>query len=199
VATILLTAEQCAEDIVVGSNVGVRFNSIESNSSSIYTQDPCCPECTAPVIVSDLYAGDTLVPYSLNMKDGVLVSFAGDTATTYNGKGLITLTTALVEGQSVVITAAEVNCSTVSSSYTVKAIAEDCDCSVQTPCSIRILDIQYTVEGSEARISYLSVASTGALKYRIDSSEWLSDWTLLNIFSLGDEHSLEIKRANSPR
>lgn len=203
-AVILITAQECLEEVQVGEAVGVMFNCTGTEFSPRHTQEQCCSQCTAPVIVSDLHEGDTLIPFSLNMSDSteVYLSYAGSvfSAIIHDGKGVIDTIEPLVEGESILISVSQPSCSTQSAAYIVKPKPEsNCDCSISSPCNILINNIEYVVEGSEARISKLEISATGDLKYRIDSGEWLSDWTLLNIFSLKSEHYLEIKMAKQPR
>ena len=198
-ANIILTGQQCSEVSEVGEYLGVRFNCSSTNSSELVTQDPCCPTCATPVVVSDLYVGATLIPYSLNMPDGTSVSYAGNTTTTFDGKGVLTLAVALVEDDSVVISVASNNCTTESCPVVVKSSEDECDCPIYNPCSINVNSLGYeVVDNNYGKISKLNVSSSGSLKYKLDSGEWKTNWNDINNFLLSDEHTLYIKVTNNP-
>ena len=195
---IIITGNQCTEEELIGGYVGVQFDSFVGNSSELISEDPCCPVCSTPFIVADLYEGDEFIPYSLNMPDGTQVTYNGDMAETFKSKGLIGLTTPLVLGEEVSIVVSSLDCNAVSCKVIVKEKIDDCTCPTYTPCTIRVLDLEYIVNGLFARISKLQVSSISSLKYKLDNGEWYSNWRKINDFNIGESHTLYIKMANNP-
>jgi hypothetical protein len=169
---------------------------LESEEFSI---EVCCQDCNKPIFVSELYEGDTYIPYYLDMVDGSVVILDGtiSQSTTYQEKGLIEVSTPLVKGQ--VVRLFVDSCDTYSESLIVKSIPEDCDFNQQIPCYIKVLDIKVeTVELLFGKIKSLNVSSYGDLKYRINNGDWYDSWTQLDKFPLSTGVNLQIKSKANP-
>lgn len=161
----------------------------------------CCEDCASPVIVSTLYAGDTYIPFSADMGDGISVeTMSGDAGVVYNGRGIIELSTPLAEGDTVQLKVGVIGCNAVSSVSTVKAVSDDCDsCPNPNSCHIRVLNVAVKYEGINlVSISSLSVEAFGELRYRLDNGEWYSDWASIGSFNSLVNHTLGIKLVNNP-
>jgi hypothetical protein len=185
--------------LTIGQGLSPFFNITVSLEGEEFSLPYCCEECNKPTFVSELYEGDTYIPYYLDMVDGSFVILDGTTngAYTYQQKGLIEASAPLVKGQVVRLFAD--GCDTYSESYIVKARPEDCDFMQQTPCYIKVLDIQVeTVDLLFGKIKSLNVASYGDLKYRINNGDWYDSWTLLGKFPLNNGVNLQIKSKANP-
>jgi hypothetical protein len=185
--------------LTIGEGLVPFFNVDESLESQEFTIDACCESCNKPIFVSELYEGDTHIPYYLDMVDGSIVILDGtiNQSTTYQQKGLVEASTALVKGQ--VVRLFVNGCDTYSESYIVKSRPEDCDFIQQTPCYIKVLDIQVeTVDLLFGKIKSLNVASYGDLKYRINNGDWYDSWTQLGKFPLSTGVNLQIKSKANP-
>jgi hypothetical protein len=175
------------------------FNIEKSLESEEFSIEVCCENCNKPIFVSELYEGDTYIPYYLDMVNGSIVILDGtvNQTSTFQQKGLIEASTPLVKGQ--VVRLFVDSCDTYSESYIVKARPEDCDFMQQTPCYIKVLDIQVeTVDLLFGKIKSLNVASYGDLKYRINNGDWYDSWTLLGKFPLNNGVNLQIKSKANP-
>lgn len=193
------TLDGGAAEYIIGEGMTPLFNLDYSLASNEFRFPICCENCNKAIFVSELYEGDTYVPYYLDMIDGTIVTLDGTTnsAITYQQKGLIEASTALVKGQ--VVRLFVNNCDTYSESYIVKSRPEDCDFIQQTPCYIKVLDIQVeTVDLLFGKIKSLNVASYGDLKYRINNGDWYDSWTQLGKFPLSTGVNLQIKSKANP-
>lgn len=161
----------------------------------------CCVDCYNPIIASQLYAGDTYIPFSLDMIDGTVVydSVNNNQGRVVNGAGVIELSEPLVAGSVVKIFVNESNCKSSSSEVTVLARPESCDCPSVDNCHIRVIGVAIKKVGiNSVALSYLSVEAFGELRYRIDNGEWFSDWASIGSFSSLTNHTLGIKLVNDP-
>lgn len=188
-----------AATYIIGEGMTPLFDLNYSIASNEFLLPYCPQSCNKPIFVSELYEGDTYIPYYLDMVDGSTVYLDGtiNNSITYQEKGLIEASTALVKGQ---IVRLFVNgCDTYSESYIVKSRPEDCDFIQQTPCYIKVLDIQVeTVDLLFGKIKSLNVASYGDLKYRINNGDWYDSWTQLGKFPLSTGVNLQIKSKANP-
>ena len=185
--------------LTIGEGTVPFFNVDKSLESQEFTIEVCCEYCNKPIFVSELYEGDTYIPYYLDMVDGSIVILDGtiNQAGTVQQKGLIEVSTPLVKGQ--VVRLFVNGCDTYSESYIVKSRPEDCDFIQQTPCYIKVLDIQVeTVDLLFGKIKSLNVASYGDLKYRINNGDWYESWTQLGKFPLSTGVNLQIKSKANP-
>lgn len=183
------------------TGVATLLNPTVGELSSVFTFNPCCSDCFNPIIVSDLYEGDTYIPFSLDMEDGVIVgTLSGDTGTVLNGLGVIELSTPLVAGVNIQLRVDSETCKSVSSIVKVKAISEDCDTYANpNTCHIRVLNVSIKYDGVNlVSISNLNVEAFGELRYRLDNGEWFSDWASIGSFSSLINHTLGIKLVNNP-
>lgn len=183
----------------IGQGLTPFFNVEKSLESQEFSIEACCENCNKPIFVSELYEGDTYIPYYLDMVDGSVVVLDGtaNNCITYQQKGLIEASSALVKGQ--VVRLFVNTCDTYSESYIVKSRPEDCDFIQQTPCYIKVLDIQVeTVDLLFGKIKSLNVASYGDLKYRINNGDWYDSWTQLGKFPLSTGVNLQIKSKANP-
>lgn len=179
----------------------VAFQAIVSEASDPYTFLPCCNDCFNPIIVSNLYEGDTYIPFSLDMEDGTIVkTLSGDIGRVLDGKGVIELSEALTAGANIQLQVDSETCKAVSSIVKVKNVSEDCDaCPNPNTCHIRLLNVSVKSDGINlVSISKLNVEAFGELKYRLDNGEWFSDWGSIGSFSSLVNHTLGIKLVNNP-
>jgi len=184
---------------VIGEGTYPLFNLEYSVASDEFTVPICCENCNKPIFVSELYEGDTYIPFYLDMEDGAVVNLDGTTANAviFSQKGLLESPTPLVKGQSISLKV--YGCDTYSDTHIVKSRPEDCDFITPTPCYIKVLDIQVeTVDLLFGRIKSLNVASYGDLKYRINNGEWYDSWTSLGKFPLNSGVTLYIKSKANP-
>jgi len=185
--------------LIIGQGLTPFFNIEKSLESQEFTIESCCENCNNPIFISELYEGDTCIPYNLNMVDGSIVILDGTISQsgTYQQKGLIEVSTPLVKGQVVRLFVS--GCDTYSESYIVKSRPEDCDFIQQTPCYIKVLEIKVeTVELLFGKIKSLNVSSYGDLKYRINNGDWYDSWTQLGKFPLNVGVNLQIKSKANP-
>jgi len=135
----------------------VVFQATVSAASDIYNFTPCCNDCYNPIIVSDLYEGDTYIPFSLDMEDGTIVAtMGGSQGKVLDGRGVVELSTPLVAGSEIQLQVLSDTCKAVSSVSVVKVVAEDCDsCPDPNKCHIRLLSVSVKYEG----INSVSVSS----------------------------------------
>jgi hypothetical protein len=183
----------------IGQGLLPFFNVDKSLESQEFTIEVCCDYCNKPIFVSELYEGDTYIPYYLDMVDGSIVILDGtiNQGGTFQQKGLIEVSTPLVKGQ--VVRLFVDGCDTYSESLIVKSIPEDCDFNQQIPCYIKVLDIKVeTVELLFGKIKSLNVSSYGDLKYRINNGDWYDSWTQLDKFPLSTGVNLQIKSKANP-
>ena len=186
-------------ELRIGQGLAPFFNVDKSLESQEFSIETCCENCNKPIFVSELYEGDTHIPYYLDMVNGSIVILDGtvNQTSTFQQKGLIEASTPLVKGQ--VVRLFVDSCDTYSESYIVKARPDDCDTTQQTPCYIKVLDIQVeTVDLLFGKIKSLNVASYGDLKYRINNGDWYDSWTLLGKFPLNNGVNLQIKSKANP-
>lgn len=179
----------------------VVFQAVVSEQSPVYTFLPCCNDCFNPIIVSNLYEGDTYIPFSLDMEDGTIVkTLSGDIGRVLDGKGVIELSEALTAGANIQLQVDSETCKAVSSIVKVKNVSEDCDaCPNPNTCHIRLLNVSVKSDGINlVSISKLNVEAFGELKYRLDNGEWFSDWGSIGSFSSLVNHTLGIKLVNNP-
>jgi len=187
--------------LVEVSGTAVPFQATVSAASDVYNFTPCCNECYNPIIVSDLYEGDTYIAFSLDMEDGITVeTLAGDGGRTLEGKGVIELFEPLVAGESIQLQVYSDSCKAVSDIVIVKTIAEDCDsCPNQNTCHIRLLNVSVKSDGVNlVSISKLNVEAFGELRYRLDNGSWFADWASIGSFSSLVNHTIGIKLVNNP-
>jgi hypothetical protein len=197
--TILCNEETFSIENVEG--VAIVFQATVSLASEPYTFLPCCNDCFNPIIVSNLYEGDTYIPFSLEMEDGVVVStLSGDVGSVLNGVGVIELSTPLVAGANIQLQVDSDTCKAVSSVMKVKAISEDCDtCANPNNCHIRLLNVSVKSDGVNlVSISKLNVEAFSELRYRLDNGAWFSDWSSIGSFNSLVNHTLGIKLVNNP-
>ena len=175
---------------------------IVSPQSGIINFPTCCVECVNPIIVSDLYEGDTYIPFSLDMADGTEVkdSLTLTNGVVFNGSGVVELTEALTVGDVVKLQVDSTTCKANSTSVTVKAKEEGCEtCPPINKCHIRLLNVSVKHIGiNQVAIATLNVEANGELKYKLDAGEWLSDWGTIGTFSSLVNHVLAIKLVNNP-
>jgi len=187
--------------IVEVSGTAVPFQATVSIASEVYNFTPCCNECYKPIIVSGLYEGNTYIPFSLDMEDGITVeTLSGDGSRVLEGKGVIELSEPLVAGESVQLRVYSDSCKAVSDAVIVKTISEDCDsCPNPNTCHIRLLNVSVKSDGVNlVSISRLNVEAFGELRYRLDNGSWFSDWSSIGSFSSLVNHTLGIKLVNNP-
>lgn len=188
------TATQVQGDAVI-------FNATVSQQSEPYTFLPCCNDCFNPIIVSNLYEGDTYIAFSLDMEDGTVVKTASDDiGKVLDGKGVIELSESLIAGVDIQLLVDSPTCKATSSVVKVKNIPEDCNsCANPNACHIRLLNVSVRNEGVNlVSISRLNVEAFGELRYRLDNGEWFSDWSNIGSFSSLVNHTLGIKLVNNP-
>jgi|Laugrespbdmm15sn_2_1035079.scaffolds.fasta_scaffold35315_2 hypothetical protein len=195
------TASLNSGDVIlrIGQGLTPFINVDKSLESQEFSIELCCENCNKPIFISELYEGDTYIPYYLDMVNGSIVILDGTTnqTSTFQQKGLIEASSPLVKGQ--VVRLLVDNCDTYSESYIVKSRPEDCDFIQQTPCYIKVLDIQVeTVDLLFGKIKSLNVASYGDLKYRINNGDWYDSWTQLGKFPLSTGVNLQIKSKANP-
>jgi hypothetical protein len=195
------TASRDGGDVVlrIGQGLLPFFNLDKSLESQEFTIESCCDYCNKPIFVSELYEGDTYIPYYLDMVDGSMVILDGtiNQGGTFQQKGLIEVSTPLVKGQ--VVRLFVDGCDTYSESLIVKSRPEDCDFAQQIPCYIKVLDIKVeTVDLLFGKIKSLNVSSYGDLKYRINNGDWYDSWTQLDKFPLSTGVNLQIKSKANP-
>lgn len=188
-------------EILEVSGNAVPFQATVSIASDIYNFTPCCNECYNPIIVSDLYEGDTYITFSLDMEDGLTVeTLSGDNGRVLEGKGVIELSEPLVAGASIQLRVYSDYCKALSDVVVVKKVVQDCDdCPTQNTCHIRLLSVSVKYDGVNlVSISNLNVEAFGELRYRLDNGEWFSDWASIGSFSSLVNHTLGIKLVNNP-
>lgn len=194
----------CTEGSDIASRIlgnAVSFQATVSQPSEIYNFTPCCNECHNPLVVVDIYEGDTYIPFVLDMEDGIVVStLSGDEGTILNGTGVIELSEAVVAGDTIQLHVISDSCKATSSSITVKAKPDDCDsCPNPNRCHIRLLSVSVKHEGINlVSLLSLSVEAFGELRYRLDNGEWFSDWSSIGSFNSLVNHTLGIKLVNNP-
>jgi hypothetical protein len=179
----------------------VPFQATVSSPSGIYNFNPCCNDCFNPIIVTDLYEGDTYIPFSLDMEDGVVVStLSGEEGKVLDGVGVIELSNPLVAGESIQLKVNSDTCKAVSSVEIVKSVSDDCDsCANPNRCHIRLLSVAVKHDGVNlVSLSSLSVEAFGELRYRLDNGLWFSDWASIGSFNSLVNHTLGIKLVNNP-
>ena len=171
-----------------------------SVSSEILIIPTCCVACETPLITSDLYVGQTIIPYILNMPDGTIVELIGGVLTglTFNGVGIIEVP-ALTLGQVLQIRALGTNCTANSEVVVVEEVPEVCETCEEDNCNISIRDIQVeVVNGIYANITKLEVKTDSKLNYKLDNGAWKSTWSEIGSFEIGIKNTLTIKSVENP-
>lgn len=161
----------------------------------------CCVDCYNPIIVADLYDGDSYIPFSLDMIDGTIVrdSITNSQGRVINGSGVVELSEPLVVGVGVKLVVDDNNCKSSSSEVIVLPKSESCDCPEIDRCHVRVISVSIKKVGINLiALNYLSVEANSELRYRLDNGEWFSDWASIGSFSSLVNHTLGIKLVNNP-
>ena len=177
------------------------FQAIVSQPSNIYSFNPCCNECYNPIIVVDIYEGDTYIPFVLDMEDGTVVTtLSGGEGVVLNGTGVVELSDAVASGDIIQLRVVSDSCKATSIAVIVKAKVEDCEsCPSPNQCHIRLLSVSVKHIGINlVSINSLNVEAFGELRYKLDNGLWLSDWASIGSFDSRVNHILGIKLVNNP-
>jgi hypothetical protein len=177
------------------------FQATVSRPSDIYRFLPCCNDCYNPIIATDIYEGDTYIPFVLDMEDGTIVTtLSGDQGTVLNGTGVVELSQSVASGNTIQLMVVSDSCKATSTLVTVKAKVEDCEsCPSPNQCHIRLLSVSVKHIGINlVSINSLNVEAFGELRYKLDNGAWFSDWASIGSFDSRVNHTLGIKLVNNP-
>lgn len=161
----------------------------------------CCGDCETPIILTELFQGQSLIPFSLNMADGTTVEeiHTANQGKVLNGRGVIEVEP-LRFGQLIELKVKEPKCEAISCVYVVNNQTDCTSCGERPICDIKIKTLTFGIVAEiYGTITELEVESYSPVEYQITDndlgtySEWTSNWKEIPLFELNRQHTLTLR------
>ena len=191
----------CNTTLNIGENVGLEINAEVGIASDELKYPICCIECKEPIITSELYEGFSYIPFELDMDDGTIVSETtlGGSGIVNNKKGIIELDKPMSAGVTVQLKVESEGCNAVSCTKVVLEKNYDCDtCEAETPCHIRLINVEFESVGNNARIADIDVEYSSPIQYSLNNSIWVDSPSQLGQVPLGGYYKLGMRATDNP-
>lgn len=191
----------CNTTLNIGENVGLEINAEVGIASDELKYPICCIECKEPIITSELYEGFSYIPFELDMDDGTIVSETtlGGSGIVNNKKGIIELDKPMSAGVTVQLKVESEGCNAVSCTKVVLENNYDCDtCEAETPCHIRLINVEFESVGNNARIADIDVEYSSPIQYSLNNSIWVDSPSQLGQVPLGGYYKLGMRATDNP-